>query len=44
MQELPTECFAGGSNPDEAKHLEGRAIKKFIYKPGRIIGIVSAPA
>ncbi|HXI60698.1 MAG TPA: leucine--tRNA ligase [Polyangia bacterium] len=26
-----------------AKHLEGRAIKKFIYKPGRIIGIVSAP-
>jgi leucyl-tRNA synthetase len=24
-----------------AKHLEGRAIKKFIYKPGRIIGIVS---
>jgi leucyl-tRNA synthetase len=27
-----------------AKHLEGRAIKKFIYKPGRIIGIVTAPA
>jgi leucyl-tRNA synthetase len=27
-----------------AKHLEGRSIKKFIYKPGRIIGIVSAPA
>ncbi|HEY2901974.1 MAG TPA: leucine--tRNA ligase [Polyangia bacterium] len=27
-----------------AKHLEGRAIKKFIYKPGRIIGIVSAPS
>ena len=26
-----------------ARHLEGRAIKKFIYKPGRIIGIVSAP-
>ena len=26
-----------------AKHLEGRVIKKFIYKPGRIIGIVSAP-
>jgi leucyl-tRNA synthetase len=25
-----------------AKHLEGRAIKKFIYKPGRIIGIVSS--
>ena len=30
--------------PNVAKHLEGRAIKKFIYKPGRIIGIVSAPA
>jgi leucyl-tRNA synthetase len=29
--------------PNVAKHLEGRAIKKFIYKPGRIIGIVSAP-
>jgi leucyl-tRNA synthetase len=27
-----------------AKHLEGRVIRKFIYKPGRIIGIVSAPA
>jgi leucyl-tRNA synthetase len=27
-----------------AKHLEGRVIKKFIYKPGRIIGIVTAPA
>jgi hypothetical protein len=27
-----------------AKHLEGRTIKKFIYKPGRIIGIVTAPA
>jgi leucyl-tRNA synthetase len=26
-----------------AKHLEGRKIQKFIYKPGRIIGIVSAP-
>ena len=26
-----------------AKHLEGRVIKKFIYKPGRIIGIVSSP-
>jgi leucyl-tRNA synthetase len=26
-----------------AKHLEGRSIKKFIYKPGRIIGIVTAP-
>jgi leucyl-tRNA synthetase len=24
-----------------AKHLEGRIIKKFIYKPGRIIGIVT---
>jgi len=30
--------------PNVAKHLEGRAIKKFIYKPGRIIGIVSGPA
>ena len=30
--------------PNVAKHLEGRTIKKFIYKPGRIIGIVSAPA
>jgi leucyl-tRNA synthetase len=30
--------------PNVAKHLEGRAIKKFIYKPGRIIGIVTAPA
>ena len=29
--------------PNVAKHLEGRTIKKFIYKPGRIIGIVSAP-
>jgi leucyl-tRNA synthetase len=29
--------------PNVAKHLEGRVIKKFIYKPGRIIGIVSAP-
>jgi len=27
--------------PNVAKHLEGRAIKKFIYKAGRIIGIVS---
>jgi leucyl-tRNA synthetase len=26
-----------------AKHLEGRKIRKFIYKPGRIIGIVSGP-
>jgi len=30
--------------PNVAKHLEGRAIKKFIYKPGRIIGVVTAPA
>jgi len=30
--------------PNVAKHLEGRAIKKFVYKPGRIIGFVSAPA
>jgi leucyl-tRNA synthetase len=27
-----------------AKHLEGRAITKFIYKPGRIIGIVTTTA
>jgi leucyl-tRNA synthetase len=27
-----------------AKHLEGRVIKKFIYKPGRIIGLVTGPA
>jgi len=27
--------------PNVAKHLEGRAIKKFIYKAGRIIGIVT---
>jgi leucyl-tRNA synthetase len=30
--------------PNVAKHLEGRGIKKFIYKPGRIIGLVTAPA
>src|SRR5450432_2014212 len=30
--------------PNVAKHLEGRAIKKFIYKAGRIIGIVTGPA
>ncbi|HET6150839.1 MAG TPA: leucine--tRNA ligase [Polyangia bacterium] len=30
--------------PNVSKHLEGRSIRKFIYKPGRIIGIVSAPA
>jgi leucyl-tRNA synthetase len=29
--------------PNVAKHLEGRAIKKFIYKAGRIIGIVTGP-
>ncbi|HVZ88579.1 MAG TPA: leucine--tRNA ligase [Polyangia bacterium] len=27
-----------------SKHLEGRALKKFIYKPGRIIGLVTGPA
>jgi len=26
-----------------SKHLEGRGIAKFIYKPGRIIGIVTGP-
>jgi leucyl-tRNA synthetase len=30
--------------PNVTRHLEGRTIRKFIYKPGRIIGIVSAPA
>ena len=30
--------------PNVTKHLEGRAIAKFIYKPGRIIGIVSTPS
>ena len=30
--------------PNVAKHLEGRALKKLIYKPGRIIGIVTGPA
>ena len=30
--------------PNVAKHLEGRVIKKFIYKPGRIIGLVTGPA
>jgi leucyl-tRNA synthetase len=29
--------------PNVAKHLEGRKIAKFIYKPGRIIGIVTSP-
>jgi leucyl-tRNA synthetase len=32
------------SIPNVGKHLEGRAIKKFIYKAGRIIGIVTGPA
>jgi leucyl-tRNA synthetase len=30
--------------PNVVKHLEGRTVKKFIYKPGRIIGFVTAPA
>jgi leucyl-tRNA synthetase len=30
--------------PNVTKHLEGRTIKKFIYKPGRIIGIVTGAA
>jgi leucyl-tRNA synthetase len=30
--------------PNVSKHLEGRVVKKFIYKPGRIIGIVTGPA
>ena len=30
--------------PNVAKHLEGRAVTKFIYKPGRIIGLVTGPA
>jgi leucyl-tRNA synthetase len=29
--------------PNVSKHLEGRVVKKFIYKPGRIIGIVTGP-
>jgi leucyl-tRNA synthetase len=29
--------------PNVAKHLEGRQIKKFIYKAGRIVGLVTAP-
>jgi leucyl-tRNA synthetase len=28
--------------PNVAKHLEGRTVAKFIYKPGRIIGIVTS--
>jgi len=30
--------------PNVAKHLEGRKVAKFIYKPGRIVGIVTAAA
>jgi leucyl-tRNA synthetase len=30
--------------PNVAKHLEGRVLKKFIYKAGRIIGLVTGPA
>jgi leucyl-tRNA synthetase len=30
--------------PNVAKFLEGRKLAKFIYKPGRIIGLVTAPA
>jgi leucyl-tRNA synthetase len=30
--------------PNVAKHLEGRAVKKFFYKPGKIISVASAPA
>lgn len=30
--------------PNVAKHLEGRVIKKFIYKAGRIIGLVTSAA
>jgi leucyl-tRNA synthetase len=30
--------------PNVAKHLEGRAVKKLIYKAGRIIGLVTGPA
>jgi leucyl-tRNA synthetase len=30
--------------PNVAKHLEGRVIKKLIYKAGRIIGLVTGPA
>jgi leucyl-tRNA synthetase len=29
--------------PNVAKHLEGRKVVKFIYKAGRIIGLVTAP-
>jgi len=30
--------------PNVTKHLEGRTLKKFIYKAGRIIGLVTGPA
>jgi leucyl-tRNA synthetase len=30
--------------PNAAKFLEGRKVVKLIYKPGRIIGLVTAPA
>jgi len=30
--------------PNVQKHLEGRKLAKFIYKPGRIIGLVTVPA
>jgi leucyl-tRNA synthetase len=30
--------------PNVTKHLEGRKLAKLIYKPGRIIGLVTAPA
>jgi leucyl-tRNA synthetase len=30
--------------PNVTKHLEGRKVVKLIYKPGRIVGLVTAPA
>jgi leucyl-tRNA synthetase len=30
--------------PNVTKFLEGRRVAKLIYKPGRIIGLVTAPA
>ncbi|HEY6476242.1 MAG TPA: leucine--tRNA ligase, partial [Polyangia bacterium] len=30
--------------PNVAKHLEGRVLKKLIYRPSRIIGLVTGPA
>jgi len=30
--------------PNVQKHLEGRKLVKLIYKPGRIIGVVTGPA